>query len=96
METLKTFNIAKSNNDWLQDSFITPLKKVRASLKGYGHQYDEASGTGIHTLIFDLGAGPTNQDIKFIQSLMYQDDGQPTTTYTYYFGTLWVHIPYVE
>jgi hypothetical protein len=98
MKKLKTFNIQNTDKDWitiLNNTFINPLQQVKASLTGYGHQYDDPSSTGIHTLIFELDGGPTKKDLQFIQSLMYQDDSQPITSYTYYFGTLWIHIPYI-
>ena len=90
---LKTFQ--DHSSEWLniiQNDYIDPLIKMGFEFQGYGHQYNE-NISGIHTLIFESD-NPKIKNTSEIEKLMVQDDNQPKPSFTYYFGTLWVHIPY--
>ena len=105
LRALGTFNIDDTNPIWLEhlnDVFINPLAKLGFEVQAYGHQFydentDDDNTLGIHTLIFELSESKRLNDIPKITDIvkiMTDDDSQPHSTFQYYFGTLWLFIPY--
>ena len=84
------------NTDWkdqLTEQFINPLQKLGFEFQNYDHTWHNKTCTGVHilTLEHDGNSPCTRRQIK---DLMIDDDSQPFSNYTYYFGTLWIYIPY--
>jgi hypothetical protein len=85
---------------WLEEDFISPLKEVGFEFKGYAHVYDGEEG-GTHILKFKetqvgsiIGNSRQADHITMVKICTQDDDSQPSATYRYYLGTLWLYIPY--
>lgn len=85
----------------LSNDLFKPLKDLGFTLISIDTTWDFLginAGAGTHSFIFELDTNSPHRIedlIDEVAKLMWEDDGQPKTTFSYYFGTLWVYNPII-
>ncbi len=82
----------KELKEWLDEYWVDPIVKQGFTYEDYGHK--QFKDSGVHILHFESNLSKVPSVLKDI--LTQDDDNQPEATYTFYFGTLFVFIPYFQ
>lgn len=80
--------------NYLSENFIEPLSKMGFQMDSYALTKEEDNWRGTHNIIFSHD-DKTEIDWEELKKICTQDDdSQPCATYSFFFGDLFLYIPF--